>query len=277
VSPGLVIGILVVAVGLALGGLVLARRVDGGWWKDPGRAAGVLGAARGPFAVILAFVIFIAFQGFNDARKNADQEAAATRRLFKESDLLAGLVRPQIQANLVCYARGVVHLDWPAMRDGGSSGDVDDTAALLDDQLQIVHSSGETGPAIDAIFADAAARDQSRADRVAEAEDEIPGPVWIVLVLGAIGVLTYVILFADPEERFVSQAVMVASVTVVIVGGLILVWFLSHPFRDQMGSVKPSAMERTLTELQTDPTFRRESSLPLHCDADGRPAASATS
>jgi hypothetical protein len=277
VSPGLVIGILVLAVAVALGGLVLARRTEGGWWKDPGRAAGVLGAARGPFAVILAFVIFIAFQGFNDARKDADQEASATRRLFKESDLLEGLVRPQIQANLICYARGVIHLDWPAMRDGTSSEDVDDTSALLDDQLQIVHSGGMAGPAIDAIFADAATRDEARANRVAEAEGEIPGPVWIVLVLGAIGVLAYVILFADPDERFISQAVMVVSVTVVMAGGLILIWFLSHPFRDEMGSIKPSSMERTLNELQTDPTFRRESNLPLHCDADGRPDASASS
>jgi hypothetical protein len=277
VSPGLVIGILVLAVALALGGLVLARRTEGGWWKDPGRAAGVLGAARGPFAVILAFVIFIAFQGFNDARHNADQEAAATRRLFKEADLLAGLVRPQVQSNLICYARGVIHLDWPAMRDGTSSREVDDTAALLDDQLHIVHSNGSAGPAIDAIFADASVRDEARADRVAEAEGEIPGPVWIVLILGAIGVLTYVILFADAGERFVSQAVMVGSITVVMVGGLILVWFLSHPYRDQMGSIKPASMERTLDELQTDPTFRRESSLALHCDAEGRPTAAATS
>jgi hypothetical protein len=277
VSPWLVIGILVAAVGLALGGLALARRVEGGWWKDPGRAAGVLGAARGPFAVILAFVIFIAFQGFNDARRDADQEASATRRLFKESELLEGLVRPQIQANLICYVRGVISLDWPAMRDGGSSEQVDDTVALLDDQLQIVHHSGMQGPAIDALFADAAARDQARADRVAGSEGEIPGPVWIVLILGALTVLTYVILFADPAERFFSQAVMVGSVTVVMVGGLILVWFLSHPFRDEMGSIKPTAMERTLTELQTDPAFRRESSLPVTCDARGIPQVSISS
>jgi Protein of unknown function (DUF4239) len=277
VSPLLVVGILAVAVGLALGGLVLARRVEGGWWKDPGRAAGVLGAARGPFAVILAFVIFIAFQGYNDARRDADQEASATRRLFKETDLIEGLVRPQIQANLICYVRGVIALDWPAMRDGGSSEDVDDTVALLDDQLHIVHLSGAQGPAIDALFTDAAARDQARADRVAESEGEVPGPVWIVLGLGALAVLAYVILFADPSERFVSQAVMVGSVTVVMVGGLLLVWFLSHPFRNEMGSIKPSAMERTLTELQTDPSFRRESSLPLPCDTDGRPHVSATS
>jgi hypothetical protein len=276
VSPGLVIGILVVAVGLALGGLVLARRTEGGWWKDPGRAAGVLGAARGPFAVILAFVIFIAFQGFNDARHDADQEASATRALFKQSDLLQGLVRPQIQANLICYARGVIALDWPAMRDGDSSEEVDDSAALLDDQLHIVQLSGAEGPVIDAIFNEAEARDQARADRVAEAEGEIPGPVWIVLVLGAIGVLAYVVLFGDPAERFVSQAVMVASVTVVIVGGLILIWFLSHPYRDEMGSIKPTSMERTLHELQTDPTFNRESSLSLACDAAGRPTSASS-
>lgn len=276
-SPGLVIGILVLAVALALGALALARRVEDGWWKDPGRAAGVLGAARGPFAVILAFVIFIAFQGYNDARRDADQEASATRRMFKETDLVEGLVRPQIQANLICYARAVISLDWPAMRDGGSSGEVDDTVALLDDQFQIVHSTGAEGPAITALFADAASRDQARADRVAQSEGEIPGPVWIVLVLGALGVLTYVVLFADPAERFVSQAVMVGSVTVVMVGGLILVWFLSHPFRNEMGSIKPTAMERTLNELQTDPAFRRESSLPLTCDAQGRPHASISS
>jgi len=271
VSAWLVIGILVVAVGLALGGLVLARRVEGGWWRDPGRAAGVLGAARGPFAVILAFVIFVAFQGYNEARRDADQEASATRRLFKESDLLEGLIRPQIQASLICYARGVIALDWPAMRHGGDSKVVDDTVALLDDQFNIVHHSAVSGPAIDALFADAAAVDQARADRVAESGSEIPGPVWIVLVIGALSVLTYVVLFADPAERFVSQAVMVGSVTVVMVGGLILVWFLSHPFRNQLGSIEPSAMQRTLTEVQSDPAFSRESSLPVICDASGRP------
>ena len=270
-SPGVVIGILLLAVALALWALVLARRVEGGWWQDSGRASGVLGAARGPFAVILAFVIFIAFQGYTDARHAAEQEAAATRRLFKETDLLGEFARVQIEGNLVCYARGVISLDWPAMKSGESSEVVDDTAALLDDQLNAVHVSGVRGPAIDAIFADAARRDEARADRIADAEGEIPGPVWIVLGIGALSVLAYVILFADPAERFFSQAVMVGSVTIVIVGGMALIYFLSHPFRDQMGSIEPTTMQRTLRELQTDPAFRRESSLPLTCDEEGRP------
>jgi hypothetical protein len=277
VNAWVVIGILVLAVALALGGLLIARRQEGGWWKDPGRAAGVLGAARSPFAVILAFVIFIAFQGYNEARHNAEQEAAATRRMFSEAGLVAGSTAPQIQAGLICYARGVINLDWPAMHDGGSSEDVDDTAALLDEQLRIVHGNGSQGPALDGLFADSAERDRARADRIAEAEGHVPGPVWIVIVLGALAVLAYVILFGDPAERFVSQAVMVGSVTVVIVGGLLLVWFLSHPFRDQMGSIKPTVMERTLNEFQTDPAFGREASLPSLCDAEGRPTVATTS
>src|SRR5262249_11819929 len=184
---------------------------------------------------------------------------------------LPALTRAQVQGNLVCYARGVIALDWPEMESGKSSRVVDDTAALIDDQLGTIHAKGLNGPAIDAIFTDAALRDDARADRVNDGKTEIPGPVWIVLGLGALSVLAYVILFADPAERFVSQAVMVGSVTIVMVGGLLLVYFLSHPFQDAMGSIQPTAMERTLNELQTDPTFRREGSLPIACDQEGRP------
>jgi hypothetical protein len=272
-----VIGILVLAVALALGGLALARRKEGGWWIDAGRASGVLGAARGPFAVILAFVIFVAFQGYTASRDGALREASAVRRLFKETDLLPPHAMIQMESTLICYARGVVALDWPAMESGNSSPVVDDSAALLDDQLAVIHQSGANGPAIDAIFADAALRDTARADRVNDGRTEIPGPVWIVLILGALSVLCYVILFADPAERFVSQAVMVGSVTIVMVGGLILIYFLSHPFGNQMGSIQPTAMERTLNELQTDPAFRRESSLPLACDAQGKPTVAISS
>jgi hypothetical protein len=274
VSPGIVLLLLAAALAVTLGALVMARRRKGGWWADSGRAAGVLGAARGPFAVILAFVIFIAFQNFNDARGGADQEAAATRRLFKDADLIDVVIRRQVQANLLCYARGVISLDWPSMRQGGSSEVVDDNVALLEDQLQAVHANGAAGPFMDSILADVASRDQARADRIAQSESGIPGPVWIVLALGAFTVLGYVVLFADPAELFVSQAVMVGSVTVVVAGGLLLIWFLSHPFGDQMGSIKPAAMERTLVELQRDPAFT-ESGLPATCDADGRPIASA--
>jgi hypothetical protein len=269
-SVFLILGLLVVAVALAIGALVLARRAESGWWDDPGRAAGVLGAVRGPFAVILAFVILVAFQSFNDARRSAEEEASTTRTLFKVSELLEPEQRAQAQENILCYARGVIALDWPAMRDGSSAQELDDNAADLEDIIAVAHISGQAGSAeIQPILQDASDRDHARADRIAEGEDQIPGPVWIVLALGVISVLGYVILFADPRERFLSQAVMVGSTTVILVGGMILVWFLSHPYRDQLGSIKPTAMERTLDELDNDPEFA-VAGQEAPCDSEGR-------
>jgi hypothetical protein len=164
----------------------------------------------------------------------------------------------------------VVALDWPAMRDGSSAREVDVLAAELEDIVVIAHLSGDAGAAeIEPILLEASDRDRFRADRIAEGEDQIPGPVWIVLVLGTLSVLAYVILFADRRERFVSQAVMVGSTTVILVGGMILVWFLSHPYRDELGSIRPSAMERTLDELENDPEFAVPGQN-APCDSEGR-------
>jgi hypothetical protein len=66
---------------------------------------------------------------------------------------------------------------------------------------------------------------------------------------------------------------MVTATTVIIVGGLMLIWFLSHPYRDEAGSIRPSAMERTVRELQSDPAFA-EPGLRLTCDARGNPPSS---
>ncbi len=217
-SALLIIGVLALALTLTLGALVLARRRDDGWWADSGRAAGVLGAARGPFAVIFAFVILVAFQAFNDARRSAEEEADST--LFKVAELLEPNRREQMQENLICYSRAVIALDWPAMRDGSSSQEVDDLGGELEDIVVIAHLSGDAGAAeIAPILQQASDRDRFRADRIAEGEDQIPGPVWMVLILGTLSVLAYVVLFADRRERFLSQAVMVGSTTVILVGG----------------------------------------------------------
>jgi uncharacterized membrane protein HdeD (DUF308 family) len=276
VNAFLLVGLLALSVGLALGALALARRrPEGGWWVDSGRASGVLGAARGPFAVILAFVILVAFQAFNDARRSAEEEATSTRNLFKVAELLEPNRREQMQENILCYSRAVVGIDWPAMRDGGSAQEVDDLGAELEDIVVIAHISGDAGAAeIEPILAEANSRDRERADRIAEGEDQIPGPVWIVLVLGTLSVLAYVVLFADRRERFLSQAVMVGSTTVILVGGLILVWFLSHPYEDEMGSIRPNAMERTLDELENDPEFAVPGQN-APCDSEGRALSAA--
>lgn len=269
-SAWLVAAVLLGALAASLLILAVMRRPEGPWWADPGRAAGVLGAARGPFAVILAFIILAAFQGFNSARTGADQEASATRTLFKTGELFEGSTRDDLQANVICYARAVINLDWPAMRGGTSSTRVDDLAGSIEDDVRSVRVRGEIeGAAATNLFNVANQRQQGRDTRLSEADGRVPEPVWIVIIVGAVGVLAYVLLFADRRERFISQALMVGSVVVVVVGGLILVWFLSHPFQGGPGSIQPTAMQHTLRDLQRDPAFA-ERGLPVLCDPAGR-------
>ena len=58
--------------------------------------------------------------------------------------------------------------------------------------------------------------------------------------------------FADSGEARVVQAVQVGSVTIVMVVLLMLIRFLDHPFQDGTGGLQPTAMQRTLSLLETE-------------------------
>jgi ribose/xylose/arabinose/galactoside ABC-type transport system permease subunit len=62
------------------------------------------------------------------------------------------------------------------------------------------------------------------------------------------------------------QGSLIGAITALVVSGLILVWFLDHPYQDQNGSIKPDEMERTLTIIRAE-----HRAVDLPCDEAGRP------
>src|SRR3954452_23903365 len=74
--------------------------------------------------------------------------------------------------------------------------------------------------------------------------------IWLILIIGAVVVIASVALFADREEAAVIQAAMVAEVAIIVVSGLVLVRFLDKPYVDKSGSIRPTAMERTLAQME---------------------------
>ena len=100
------------------------------------------------------------------------------------------------------------------------------------------------------------------------ATEIVTPPVWFVLFLGALINVFFVLAFVDRRsERLIAQMCLVAAVTAITVAGLLLVWFLDHPYENSTGSIKPDQMQRTLTILTT----ARESHAPLPCNAEGVP------
>ena len=69
----IVLGVTAVAVAAML--LVRRRAPEGSYFQDGDRAAGVFGVLAAGFAILLGFVIFLAFERYDAARSGAEQEA----------------------------------------------------------------------------------------------------------------------------------------------------------------------------------------------------------
>src|SRR6266545_584512 len=93
------------------------RAPEGGFFSDLDRAAGVFGVLGTSFAVLLAFVIFVAFESYVEAKDKAGQEAVAVLELYHTAKLFPSPVRETLDGELACYARSVIDDEWPTMKD----------------------------------------------------------------------------------------------------------------------------------------------------------------
>src|SRR4030095_7600496 len=97
---------------------VRRRAPEGSYFEDGDRAAGVFGVLATGFAVLLGFVVFLAFESFDTSRSGAEAEAEIVAPQFETAQLFPTAARGPLSGVLVCYARAVVHQEWPQMRAG---------------------------------------------------------------------------------------------------------------------------------------------------------------
>ena len=161
--------------------------------------------------------------------------------------------RAKLQGQVICYAREVISDGWPAMREGGGSPVVDARVAAMEETAeQVPVKDAKQAAAFEHLFALNDERRQGRQGRIGEAEGLVPPVVWLILIIGAAVVIASVALFADRDEAAVTQAAMAVAVAIIVVSGLVLVRFLDKPYEDKSGSIKPTAMERTLAGMERE-------------------------
>jgi hypothetical protein len=246
----LLIGVIVAAVAgasVAVMYMVRRRARSDHFFVEVERGAGVFAFLGTAFAVLLAFVVLEAFGSFNDARTGAESEATALVELSRNSEFFAGADRERFAGRLICYARAVIEDEWPAMRHGERSPQVQRWVERLGAALRQV---GVRTPIQEAAFLQLleqeADRVEARRARLSEATRDLPTPVWFILGLGAALTIGFALLFADRRERFLVQGCLIAGVSALVTAGLLLVWFLDHPYADESGSIKPIEMQRQL-------------------------------
>ena len=113
--------VIVIAVDrVAIAAMLLVRRraPEGSYFEDGDRAAGVFGVLATGFAVLAGFVVFLAFESYDTSRSGAEAEARIVAQQFETVQFLPAPAPERLSGELVCYARSVVHEEWPRMTSG---------------------------------------------------------------------------------------------------------------------------------------------------------------
>ena len=264
-----VVGVTAVAITAML--LVRRRAPAGSYFEDGDRAAGVFGVLATGFAVLLGFVVFLAFESFDTSRTGAQTEAQIVAEQFETAQYFPVAARARLSGELVCYARTVIHQEWPEMEAGTLGDAVNPWGIAAFRTLRTVEPRSASEQAAYAKWLDQrSARQDARSDRTHGAEGVIPVPLWIVLLLSALIIFVFMLFFADSAERAVVQATMMGGVAIVITSTLLLLWFLDNPYHSGIGSLRPVAMERAVRILDQE-AAAIGSKLTIPCDARGVP------
>ena len=240
-----VIGVTAVAILAML--LVRRRAPDGSYFSDGDRASGVFGVLATGFSVLLGFLIFLAFDSYDESRSGAEAEANVVAQQVETAQFLPAATATKATGQLVCYARSVVGPEWDALDDGTLEDSVNPWGVAMYETLKAADPQSATEQsAYDRWMDQTSERQQARISRVHGAEGIIPSPLWMVLGVISAVIFVYMLFFADSAERAKTQAVLMGSVTTVIAMLLLLLVFFDHPHGDGVGRLQPTAMERTL-------------------------------
>jgi hypothetical protein len=139
---------------------------EGSYFEDGNRAAGVFGVLATGFAVLIGFVVFLAFESFDTSRSGAEEEARLVAQQFETAQFLPVDVRKRLAGELVCYARAVVYQEWPKLESGTLGEALNPWAAATFRTMRTVEprlASEQT--AYDKWFDERSDRESARADR----------------------------------------------------------------------------------------------------------------
>ena len=274
VNPLLAIGVIVISAVVMIALMMLVRRHS----PSRGRFAGSVGASSvfgflgSGFAILLGFIIFLSFGTYDSAATRSDAEAAAVTAQFRTAADFGGDRATDAQGLLMCYARSVISQEWQSLQDGQRSPVTEAWMVGLDDVGVREQNATSTGAEpVTAWWASTNERNLGRSGRVLVAEGQIPMLLWALLVIAAILVVGYVLLYADPDEGWLAQASMMGGVTVLVVSALLAVQVLAVPFSGESGSINPVSMEYTLVQMDELAKADLEAAPTVYCDKAGLP------
>jgi hypothetical protein len=151
------------------------------------------------YAVLLAFVVFVVWSQFNEARTLVDREANELLDLARTARGFPGPTRDTISRHVRRYVDSVVGPEWEAMSCARVDGFAP-ASAILEELWDALEHVEPRGPREEALYAQALARindlSDTRTSRLASACTRIPGSLRALIYTGAAVTVGSMYLFA---------------------------------------------------------------------------------
>ena len=224
-------------------------------------------------SVLLGFIIFLAFESYDQSRSGAEQEALVLVQQVVNAQAFPRPAAAELTGELICYGRSVVNSEWERMREGTQGDAINPWGVRMFSTLQTVSPDTAVEEfAYDKWLDQTSAREEARRDRIHGAVGVIPAQLWIVLFFIVAVIFMFMLFFADSGERAVVQGMLMGSVVAVMTVLLLLLNGLDKPFHPGVGGLEPVAMERSLRIID-EALGAIQTQVQLPCDAVGMPTS----
>lgn len=154
------------------------------------------------YAVLLAFIVVIVWNQFNEARGLIEREASALVDLHRTASGLPPDTRAEIQAGLVRYVDAVLEDEWHAMHTGNEAV-IERVGHRLDEVWLAVHRCRPADSCQHTVYGEVLSHFNELADlrtsRLSAARARVPTSMRILLYTGAVLVTGSVYLVHIPE------------------------------------------------------------------------------
>jgi len=226
------------------GAAVVRRRVPVEVLEKQHEVGGFLyGALAVIYGILLAFVVFVVWTRYDAAAEAVAREADQLVDLVRLSQGLPEALRAGIRDAVEQYTKSAIEREWPAMRAGRASPDVERDIEVLwrlyarDAGSPVVGDSPILAASLDrmARLADA------RRARLGRAASRIPAMLWVLLLSGGAIMILFTYFFGIRSLR--AQMLMTAALASQIALVLFLIAAIDRPF-DGLMKIGPGPFDR---------------------------------
>jgi hypothetical protein len=198
--------------------------------KENHEVAAIIFNAFGLFyGVMVAFVVFVTWGGYDEATKNLQMEASEAMDIFRSAEGFPDPVNKIIQQGLRDYVASVYNDEIQRM----SQGDISVFSGGAHTQLRrLFYQMDSKSIPNRELYAETLRclnnLAQYRRLRIFAGNNTVPPVIWLVLLFGGVITVAYTYFFGMKNIR--AQYMITTALTVTITLILFLIYVLDHPF-----------------------------------------------